>query len=217
MTTKIQLNFHKKIKFVLGEASEMLNLIYERELEGLSNKVSNLKDSSIFGPNKVTALLSWLKGFEFIKLDKNRGYILTANGKYIFEQDPQFKSDITHFIMHYFMSKNSILWNFFITEFLPYNSVFSREDLTYEIQEFFNLNKISDASKHILPILNFYLADNFMIKAFDKDLLSINANNSFISNNINPPNIYVFLFCLNDWWQNNFKDSMSVLRKTLLI
>lgn len=55
-----------------------------------------------------------------------------------------------------------------------------------------------------------------MIKAFDKDLLSINANNSFISNNINPPNIYVFLFCLNDWWQNNFKDSMSVLRNDLI-
>jgi hypothetical protein len=48
----LQINFHEKNNFSLSEVNQMLKFINERELENISNRVSTL--------------VSLLKGFEFI-------------------------------------------------------------------------------------------------------------------------------------------------------
>ncbi|MEW5821689.1 MAG: DUF4007 family protein [Cyanobacteriota bacterium] len=213
-TFLLQINFHEKIRFSLSEASQMLKFIDERESENISNKLSELKDPSSgsgFGPNKVSALVNWLKGFEFIELDKTKGYVLTKEGKCVLDNDSEFNNEVTHYLMHYKMCKNSILWNYFITDFQSNYFSFSREDLAYSIKEAFNLKKVEDASKHITPLFNFYLDDSFYCK-----LLNC-MENQYSFNEIELPNINIFLFCLVDWWINSsFKDDFSILRSCLV-
>ena len=209
----LQLNFHEKIKFDLSEASKMLELIYKREIGDLSNKVSDLKQNAMFGPNKVSALINWLKGFEWISSQKNSGYVLTDLGKLIINTDIELNSEITHFIMHYHMCKNSIFWNFFISRFLPNNTYFSKKILLSRIQDEFKINKQGDATKHIKPLFDFYLKD-IKINVFEKDLLSL--DDQYIFSGVIPSNIYVLLYCLHDWWTFNFDGKDSVLRSELI-
>ncbi len=58
------------------------------------------------------------------------GVKLTENGKIIFEKDPKLESLVTQWYMHHELTKNATeaeAWHFFIKEFLPQNSTFTKD------------------------------------------------------------------------------------------
>jgi len=118
-----------------------LNRLYMGEIVKLALRKPNMTDAELakpfgYGAPFAAKYRSWLDKTGIAQL--GRPLKLTPKGEVILKNDPKFKSNVTHWFMHWELTQDanrSEAWHFFVNHFLPKNATFTRTDLIEGLTE----------------------------------------------------------------------------------
>lgn len=118
--------FHANFGLNRGNMSGVL----KSALENPSMKDNDLAEPFGYGAPFASRTRSWLNKTGIIEL--GLPVELTSKGKVVWENDPEFESLKTQWLMHWELTQDPIraeTWHYFYHEFLPKHDAFTKEEL----------------------------------------------------------------------------------------
>ena len=215
---RLQLSFHAT--FALKKQDLIKILQVAAEDQGLNDTLENLMTRTGLGNRKVHPIINWGKRSGLVK-DQH----LTPEGKLVFKLDPYLESDLTAWLMHFYLSFGAHGlqsppsepsdwggWSYFIYTFLPQHQSFTAEELHHHSASVFEQEKAKSKSENFRIVLRSYTESQGLAASLflTKQEQKYHCGNGFL------PNSYLIGYFLAKLWERDFKDESSVLSESLL-
>lgn len=215
---KLQLSFHST--FALKKQDIIRILKAAAEDKGLDDSLENLMNRTSLGNVKVPAIINWAKRSGLVK-DKH----LSPEGKIILQLDPYLESDLTAWLMHFYLSFGTYGlqsppsnpsewggWSYFVYSFLPQYPSFVAEELYRNSALVFDQEKAKSLSENFRMVLRTYTESHALApcKFLTVQKQEYRCGNGFL------PNTYLIGYFLAKLWERDFGDESSILTESLL-
>ena len=150
------------------------------------------------------------------KIKGDRSIKFTDVGQLIYQYDRRLRNRVTHWIMHYHLTKkgsSAEAWSFFFNEFLPNRGDFTRLGLEREIEiQFGDTVKLKSINPFLL--LACYTDE---IEGLGKlRLIRETKKGVYMRSKPNIPNCYVLGYILAEFWETNYKGRITLDASTLM-
>ena len=146
----------------------------------------------------------------------NRSIKFTDVGRLIYQYDRRLKNRVTHWIMHYHLTKkgsSAKAWSFFFNEFLPNRGDFTRLEFEREIEDRFG-DTVKLKSINPFLLLACYTDE---IEGLGKLRLIRETNKKvYIRSKSDIPNCYVLGYILAEFWEMHYKERITLDASTLM-
>jgi hypothetical protein len=210
--TRLEMHFNGTFALKREEVSRILKAASEEK--GLDDTLQGLMDRTNLGNAKVGKIKSWAERGGLVK-----GKHLTPEGKLVCKLDPDLESDITYWLMHFYLSFGSKGlqkppntpadwggWSYFVYSFLPQYEVFTATDLLNCGSAIFE-EKSDVISQRFSFILRAYTEFQAMASCgfLTKD------SEQYYAYNTNLKNYYLVGYFLAKLWERDFGTTTSVL------
>ncbi len=211
---RLEMHFNGTFALKREEVSRILKAASEEK--ALDDTLQGLMDRTNLGNAKVGKIKGWAERGGLVK-----GKHLTPEGELVYKLDPYLESDITNWLMHFYLSFGSKGlqkppdkvadwggWSYFVYSFLPQYKAFTVADLVHSTTIFEEKSDV--ISSRFSFILRAYtepqaLAScNFLTKQGNKQ------DEVYYAYNTNLPNSYLIGYFLAKLWQRDFGDTSSV-------
>jgi hypothetical protein len=143
--------------------------------------------------------------------------LLSEVGKIVFERDRRLKSAVTQWVMHYFLCRSeneSLIWSFFIHEFLPHYAEFDSEALEAELRRRFTdlSERINKENRRILT--SCYTDGNALSKT---RLVESDQRDRFIRGTTAYPSVYLAAYILAEIWEAKHGHNVLMVEPSVLL
>jgi Protein of unknown function (DUF4007) len=217
---ELQLSFHGTFALKKDDLIKILHAA--REEIGLGNNRQDLVDRTGLGVEKVLRIKSWA-----IRAGLVNNNSLSPEGKIVLEKDPELKSSITDWLMHFYLSLGDKGlqslpddpadwggWTYFVYKFLPQNRIFTHNELVSYGSFVFEQETAQKLTKNFKILLRAYTEDQALASCkfltLEGEQFTINDNNLCL------PNPYMLGYILSKLWERDFPNKDSVLTESLL-
>ena len=216
----LKMHFNSNFPLKKEEISKILRAAAEKK--GLNDTLQNLMDRTSLGNAKVGRIKSWA-----IRAGLVKNNILTPEGEIVWRRDPDLESNITDWLMHFYLSlgdqglceppDNPVDlggWTYFIYIFLPEHSRFTRDELLYHTSLVFEEeNKI--IAGRMKYILGAYTQSQALASC--KFLTQEKGEkDQYVAGQTRLPNPYLVGYFLAKLLERDFKGSGSVLTESMM-
>ena len=215
---KLQLSFHGT--FALKKEDLLKIIQAASEEQGLHDSLENLMQRTGLGNKKVTPMISWATRAGLI-CKKH----LTPEGEVIWKRDNCLESNLTDWLMHFYLSFGDRGlktpptdptewggWSYFVYKFLPQHKIFTNEDLQHYSAIEFDQEKPKSLLKNFKILLRAYTEYYALTSC---KFITIEED-KYVSGYPRLPNIYLIGYFLAKLWERDFKDEGSVLTESIL-
>lgn len=216
---KLQLSFHTSFALKKEDLRKILDVA--KESDGLSSTLEQLMAKTGLGNKKVGPMKSWAARSGLISESH-----LSPVGRVIIDKDAYLKSSTTDWFMHFYLSLGDKGlaavpnepsewggWSWFVYSFLPANSNFRAENITYEANQVFENETPKKLEKNFRYVLRAYTESaalescNFLQKV-DGD--------KYFTGEADLPNPYLICYFLAKIWERDYGETMSVITDEVL-
>lgn len=167
----------------------------------LSSIIRSEVDKAEMSPSTYRQIADWATRAQLL----NRQGQLTSEGELVAMKDPHLETTVTDWLIHFNLSENDDLWNYFVHDFLPQNSTFSCDELVSSRIQNLPSNLVNEEDE-ITSIPENYLESgalaNIQLLKEEHQLLSIDQPN--LSNQ------YTVGYLLAKIWDREFKKHSAI-------
>lgn len=216
--TKMQLHFNGNFAFKKEDICKILKAANEEK--GLKDNLQNLMDRTSLGNAKVGRIKSWA-----IRAGLVKKYHLSPEGKIAWDVDRFLESNITDWLMHFYLSFGDKGiektpdepadwggWTYFVYTFLPQYPTFTSNELLQHSESIFDEGSkvIATRFKYILRAYTEQqaLASCQFLQKLEAD--KFQAGKAIL------PNPYLIGYFLAKLWERDFGEQTSVLTESIL-
>jgi hypothetical protein len=217
---KLQLSFHTSFALKKEDLSKILQVAAEEN--GLDSLLETLMERTGLGNKKVGPMKSWA-----IRAGLVSNSFLSPEGRIVLEKDPELKSSITDWLMHFYLSLGDKGlqsppndpadwggWTYFVYKFLPQNRIFTHNELVSYGTFVFEQETAQKLTKNFKILLRAYTEDQALASC--KFLTQEGEQFTINDNNLCLPNPYMLGYILSKLWERDFPNKDSVLTESLL-
>ena len=215
---KLQLSFHTS--FALKKEDIIKVIQAAAEEKGLADTTEGLMARTSLGNQKVGPMKSWA-----IRTGLVSGNYLSPEGKIVLEKDVYLESNITEWLMHFYLSFGDKGlqsppddpaqwggWSYFVYTFLPQHSTFTGDDLLHHSVLVFD----QEIPKNLLKKFRFVLRAYTESQALASCKFLTLEKDQYLAGYARLPNPYLVGYFLAKLWERDFKDEGSVLTESIL-
>lgn len=216
---KLQLSFHGTFAFKKEDIIKIIQAASEEK--GLNDCLDNLMQRTGLGNRKVGPMTSWSSRAGLVK---NKD--LTLEGKIVWQFDSRLESNITDWLMHFYLSFGDKGiektpdepgdwggWTYFVYNFLPQHLTFSSEELRQHSESVFIEEKSKSLTKNFRILLRAYTERQALASC--QFLQKLEAD-KFQAGKAITPNPYLIGYFLAKLWERDFGEQTSVLTESIL-
>jgi hypothetical protein len=215
---KLQLSFHTS--FALKKEDLIKILQAAAEEKGLADTTEGLMARTSLGNQKVGPMKSWA-----IRAGLVSGNYLSPEGKIVLEKDVYLESNITEWLMHFYLSFGDKGlqsppddpaqwggWSYFVYTFLPQHSTFTGDDLLHHSALVFD----QEIPKNLLKKFKFVLRAYTESQALASCKFLTLEEDQYLAGYVRLPNPYLVGYFLAKLWERDFKDEGSVITESIV-
>ncbi len=214
---KLQLHFNGNFPLKKEEVSRILQVSTEEK--GLNDSLQNLMNRTSLGNAKVGRIKSWA-----IRAGLIQDMRPSPEGEIVWRLDRYFESNITNWLMHFHLSfgDNGLQkppdkpadwggWSYFIYTFLPQHSIFSSEELLYNIS-----SEFQEETKIVGSRIKFVLRAYTDTHALASCKFLTQEKDQYFAGHARLSNPYLVGYFLAKLWERDFQGAGSVLTESIL-
>lgn len=215
---ELQLSAHTK--FALKKEDLLKVLQAAAEEKGLADTLEGLMARTSLGNVKVGPMRNWA-----IRTGLVSGNYLSPEGKIVIEKDVYLESNITEWLMHFYLSFGDKGlqsppddpaewggWSYFVYTFLPQHSTFTSNDLLHHSALVFDQQNPKNLIKKFKVVLRAYTESQALASC---KFLTLEKD-QYLAGYTRLPNPYLVGYFLAKLWERDFKGEGAVLTESIV-